>query len=107
MILFFKGLLLRSYGRISGHQPVRAYQILKNMTIGNKAYRYRLERISRDRVYIARLCYDLRKISGTVLFRLKKEIPRGHLYGNSCKPSQSYSIKSVFKTPANKLRIRI
>jgi hypothetical protein len=44
--LIFKGLLLRSYGRISGHQPERAYQTLKNKTIGNKAHRYRLEKIS-------------------------------------------------------------
>jgi hypothetical protein len=27
----------------------------------------------------ARLCYELRKISGTVFFRLKKEIPMGHI----------------------------
>jgi hypothetical protein len=43
---YFKGLLPRSYGRISGNQPERAYQTLKNKTIGNKTYRYRLEKIS-------------------------------------------------------------
>jgi hypothetical protein len=50
-------LFLRVYSTevISGHQPERAYQTLKNKTIGSKAYRYRLERISRDRVFIARL----------------------------------------------------
>jgi len=53
--LIFKGLLLRSYGRISGYQPERVCQTLKNKTIGNKAHRYRLERISSDRVCIARL----------------------------------------------------
>jgi hypothetical protein len=44
--LIFKGLLHRSYGRISGYVPERACQTLKNKTIGNKAYRYRLEKIS-------------------------------------------------------------
>jgi len=32
-----------------------AYQTLKNRAIGNKAYRYRLEKNSCDRVYVARL----------------------------------------------------
>jgi hypothetical protein len=53
--LIFKGLLLRSYGRISGCYSERACQTLRNKTIGNRAYRYRLERISRDRVCIALL----------------------------------------------------
>jgi hypothetical protein len=50
-------IFLRVYSTevISGHQPEMACQTLKNKTIGSKAYRYRLERISRDRVFIARL----------------------------------------------------
>jgi hypothetical protein len=55
MVLIFKGLLPRGNGRISGNQPERAYQTLKNKTIGNKAHRYRLEKISCNRVCIARL----------------------------------------------------
>jgi hypothetical protein len=56
--LIFKGLLLQSYGRISGYEM--AYQTLKNKTIGNKAHRYRLEKIRWDRP-------------------LKKEPPTGHM----------------------------
>ncbi len=44
--LIFKGLLPRGHGRISGYQRERAYQTLENKTIGNKAHRYRLEKIS-------------------------------------------------------------
>jgi hypothetical protein len=42
--LIFKGLLPRIYGRISGYYKERAYQILENKTICNKANRYRLEK---------------------------------------------------------------
>ena len=48
--LIFKGLFPRSSGRISGHEPEKAFQTLKNKIIGNRAYRYRLERISRGLV---------------------------------------------------------
>jgi hypothetical protein len=40
---------------MSGREPERAYQTLKNKAISNGANRYRLERISSDWVSVARL----------------------------------------------------
>jgi len=45
MVLFL-GFTHPKFGRIYGYKPESACQTLKNKTIGNKAHRYRLEKVS-------------------------------------------------------------
>jgi hypothetical protein len=75
--MILKGLLLRSYGRTSDYQPVRAYQTLKNKTIGNKAYRYRLEKISGTCFVSPALLRVMQNAGHCILSPLKKD-PAGH-----------------------------
>jgi hypothetical protein len=86
---YFKGLLLQSYSRISGHQPERAYQTLKNKTISNKAYRYRLEKISVTG-FVSPACLRCRLLlrpsyAGSlqiISFALKKGVPPETIAGS-------------------------